>query len=266
MPCWLRRSLGRFQWLSRPRDDCRSVLLGWDVITVEQCQVRQGGNAADYFLNRPAMLSECGAPVSGGSGELVRLRRAWGCVQRALLLTIDDKNTSFQRKTAYEPRIEDVKNRPCLSRGLRYHENSCRGRIDSSPVAGTTLFGSLLQQSCFADKFLTDSLAWREKSLPSRTAAARWRDCSFSGLSDDSFGVGEGSDALAIRLPLLNIALLYVSGLPAMAGVSYSREYRESFTHETSLSPPAHKCLACPAVRGLDLERSMGTSDDDLDD
>jgi len=85
-------------------------------------------------------------------------------------------------------------------------------------------------------------------------------------LSDVSFGVGEGSGALAMRLPLLNVALLYVSGLPAMAGVSYSREYRESFTHETSLSPPAHKCLARPAVRGLDIERSMGTSDDDLDD
>jgi hypothetical protein len=84
------------------------------------------------------MLSECGAPVSGGSGELVRLRRAWGYAQLALLLTIDDKKTSFRRKTAYEPRIEDVKNRTCLSRGLRYHENSCRGRIDSRPVAGTT--------------------------------------------------------------------------------------------------------------------------------
>jgi hypothetical protein len=139
IPCWLRTILDRFQRLSRPRDDCRSVLLGWDVITVEQCQVRQGGNAADYFVNRPAMLSECGAPVSGGSGELVRLKRAWGCVQRALLLTIDDKKTSFRRKTAYEPGIEEVKNRPCLSRGLRYHENSCRGRIGSTPVAPTNL-------------------------------------------------------------------------------------------------------------------------------
>jgi len=130
---------GRFHRLFRtPVGDCGAVLLGWDVITVEQCQVRQVGNAADYFVNRPAMLSECGAPVSGGSGALVRLRRAWGYAQRALLLTIDDKKTSFRRKTAYEPRIEDVKNRPCLSRGLRYHENSCRGRIDSSPVAGTT--------------------------------------------------------------------------------------------------------------------------------